>query len=245
MEINDDDGTTTRNTRPTKKQNTNQRKKNQSKEERCSRVMSWALRHAAIDLGLSMLSDGFVPVNEILHHKHAKLKGLTLEVIQTTVASNEKKRFSIKEDEAGVLHIRANQGHSIAGIDPNALLTLIAPQELAELTVVHGTYYDTWENHIRSQGLSKMKRNHIHFAAGLPQDDKTVISGMRKTCTIYIYLDGRKCSHDGIAFFRSDNRVILTAGVHDKGFLPPVYFSHVVSSKGELLLDNRVTTYQN
>ena len=243
MEIND--GTSAGNTRPTKRRNTNNRNKTQSKEERCSRVMSWALRHAATDLNLTMASDGYVPMNEILHHKHAKLKGLTLEVIQTSVASNDKQRFSIKEDEAGVLHIRANQGHSIVGIDPVALLTQITPQELAELTIVHGTYNDPWENHIRSQGLSRMKRNHIHFAAGIPQDDKSVISGMRKTCTIHIYLDGRKCSHDGIAFFRSDNGVILTAGVDDRGLLPTLYFSHVVSSKGELLLDNRVTTNHN
>lgn len=211
-----------------------------SNEERCSRALSWALRHAAPELGLTMTSDGYVPILEILQHKHARLKGLDLEGIRAMVESNEKRRFSIKEDEYGVTYIRANQGHSISGIDPEALLTRIKPEELATLTIVHGTYQEPWEKHIFSQGLSRMKRNHIHFASGLPKYDNSVISGMRKTCTIYIYLDGEKCSKDRIAFFRSDNGVILTAGVNDEGILPIKYFSHVISSTGEILFENQV-----
>ena len=32
--------------------------------------------------------------------------------------------------------------------------------------VVHGTYLDAWQ-HIKKSGLHKMKRDHIHLAAGL------------------------------------------------------------------------------
>jgi 2'-phosphotransferase len=242
---NNNDCGASNNKRPPRNRNNNSinnnRNKKKSKDEVYSRALSWALRHAAPELGLTMTCDGYVPVHEILQHKHAKFKGFTLEEIRTMVASNDKQRFSIKEDEHGTVCIRANQGHSIPGVDAEALLTRISAEELSTLTIVHGTYHDPWEKYICHQGLSKMKRNHIHFASGLPHEDDSVISGMRKTCTVFIYLDGVKCAEDGIAFFRSDNGVLLTAGVNDGGMLPATYFSHVTSSTGELIIDNRST----
>ena len=55
--------------------------------------------------------------------------------------------------------------------------------------------------------MKKMNRTHIHFASGLPNADG-VISGMRKTSTVHIYVDPVKCADDDIAFFTSDNGVI-------------------------------------
>ena len=46
------------------------------------------------------------------------------------------------------------------GIDPD-LKPITDPS--AYPVVVHGTYSKAWEQ-IRKQGLSKMRRNHIHFA---------------------------------------------------------------------------------
>lgn len=54
-----------------------------------------------------------------------------------------------------------------------------------------------------------MSRNHIHFAPGLPQEDG-VISGMRKSCDVYIYIDMVQAIKDGIDFYISSNNVILT-----------------------------------
>ena len=48
------------------------------------------------------------------------------------------------------------------GIDPD-LKPITDPS--AYPVVVHGTYSKAWEQ-IRKQGLSKMRRNHIHFAKG-------------------------------------------------------------------------------
>jgi len=53
--------------------------------------------------------------------------------------------------------------------------------------VIHGTYLRFWDS-IKKSGLSRMKRNHIHFAAGEPGTDG-VISGMRKSAEVYIYID--------------------------------------------------------
>jgi 2'-phosphotransferase len=218
-----------------------------------------------------MTPDGYVPVQELIAHVHPKLKVLTsVEQIQRIVANNDKQRYSLAEkpasiyydadkdsssendgdpdgNSATVLCIRANQGHSIDFIDPYQLLELLSSGELVSLpTVVHGTYYPAWDL-IKTGGLNRMTRQHIHFATGLPPTSKTpdgaeingVISGMRQTAEVRIFIDTRKCADDGIPFFRSANGVILTSGKDDCGILPTEYFSYVTDRGGTILLDNR------
>jgi 2'-phosphotransferase len=171
------------------------------------------------------------------------------------------------DDERHLL-IRANQGHSLRGMNANMLLTPLTTMELSDpnAIIVHGTTRVAWEKHIQHGGLSRMRRNHIHFATGLPRtapspspsnsssgdgdtnregggmgrgegnakrrggDNVVPISGMRSSSEIYIYVNGPKCASDGIAFHRSDNGVILTAGVDGGGMLPPRYFAKVVDA---------------
>lgn len=222
---------------------------NSDPSRRISHALSWVLRHQALELGLPITKDGYVPVSLILNHSHNRLKGMTLESIQTVVATNDKQRFKLEEKtiadfegkvqlDEPILCIRANQGHSIPGIDAHALLQPLTPSELAEIpTIVHGTFADAW-NTIQKKGLSKMGRNHIHFASGMIGEDG-VISGMRKSCQVYIYVNAVKCAEDGIKFFKSDNGVLLTAGLNEEGCLPVSYFSHVTDKSGNVLLDHR------
>ena len=53
--------------------------------------------------------------------------------------------------------------------------------------VIHGTYGKNWFS-IKEKGLSRMNRTHIHFAPGEPGQDG-VISGMRSSCQLFIYID--------------------------------------------------------
>lgn len=244
------------------KNDTSNLRKKTKNLRKLSHSLSWALRHAGPELQLTMTPDGFCPVQEILECSHPKLKGCwSLQDIQQVVETNDKQRFQLElrpardyrrpttdgavngasmASEENILCIRANQGHSIKGIDPNLLLRRLSPEELAELPmIVHGTYSEPWKT-IQQQGLSKMKRNHIHFASGVPNEGNAVISGMRRSCTVIIYLDAAKCAQDGIEFFTSDNGVILTAGLENKGILPVIYFSHVTDSEGNILLDQRM-----
>ena len=145
--------------------------------------------------------------------------------------------------KATILCIRANQGHSITVINPDLLLERLTSDDLLQNypTMVHGTYLKSWECIQSSGGLSKMKRNHIHFATGIPNAhgrNETVISGMRKSCDVYIYVNVRKCVLDNIAIYKSDNGVLLTAGVDDLGILPMQYFSRVTDASGNVLLQN-------
>jgi 2'-phosphotransferase len=231
--------------------------KNPPSNKRVSHSLSWALRHAAVDIGLTIQEDGYVPVQEILASNHSKLRGITLEQIQQVVETNDKQRFKLEErprhlyypmqesntdvDNSTILCIRANQGHSIRNIDPEKLLTRLSSEEIRAFPcIVHGTYPEAWTS-IRTTGLKKMNRTHIHFASGLPKDGFTdIISGMRKSCTVHIFLDTSKCADDdSLQFFTSDNGVILTDGVEHSGTLPSLYFSHVTDSSGNILMDNR------
>lgn len=216
---------------------------------RISHALSWVLRHKALELGLPISKDGYVPVDLLIQHSHPRLQNITVEQIQQVVANSDKQRYKLGEKmradfenkvklEEPFLCIRANQGHSIPGIDAHALLQPLTPSELAEIpTIVHGTFSDAWDV-IKQKGLSKMGRNHIHFASGLLGEDG-VISGMRKSCQVFIYINPAKCAEDGIKFFRSENGVLLTAGVNDEGIIPVDYFSHVMGKNGDILLDQR------
>jgi len=79
-------------------------------------------------------------------------------------------------------------------------------------------------NLFAKNGLSKMSRNHIHLAQGVPGSG--VISGMRKSSQILIYIDVQKALDAGIEFFLSDNGVVLTPG-NKKGLLEPTFFRRV------------------
>jgi len=213
------------------------RRRPSNRHVKTSKALSWVLRHGAPTMGLDMGTDGYVPLDQLLQNSHPRLRDLTEESIREVVATNDKQRFSLRQRDGGFWYIRANQGHSIDSIDPYQLLTPINPEDLGSITVIHGTYSEPWSRHISTEGLSKMGRTHIHFAKGMPSE-QGVISGMRKSCDIYIHVDGAKCAKNGVEFFESSNGVILTAGVDNKGILPPLYFSCVVARSGEILFGN-------
>eukprot|EP00842_Homolaphlyctis_polyrhiza_P006512 jgi/Hompol1/6862/HPOL_003698-RA len=97
--------------------------------------------------------------------------------------------------------------------------------------VVHGTYRKNLES-ILATGLRSMGRQHMHFAVGLA-GDSGVISGMRASCDVFIYIDAARAMADGIQFLRSANNVILSEG--RDGVLDPKYFARIVDRAGRVL----------
>lgn len=169
-----------------------------------SKALSYILRHGASKEGLQM-SEGFVFVDELL--KLQQLKRYSESDIRKVVDENDKKRFALRLDAAtNRLQIRANQGHTMEVDDLE--LDPITDHSDAPV-VVHGTYSECWEL-IKTQGLSRMSRNHIHFAPGEPGEEGVI--------------------SDGFRFYRSANNVILCPG-NEQGFLPPQYFEKVVQTK--------------
>lgn len=152
--------------------------------------------------------------------------------LKTVVSDSDKQRFALITID-GKEYVRANQGHSFPV--PDLELKRITKVEdiptgenSAEGVVVHGTYRSAWKL-IKQSGLSKMTRNHIHFAIGTPGESH-VISGMRSTCQVLIYVDVAKAIADGIDFFLSENQVVLSGG-NAEGFIPPTYFKAVLDAE--------------
>ncbi|XP_013406375.1 tRNA 2'-phosphotransferase 1 isoform X2 [Lingula anatina] len=202
----------------------------QGNDVRLSKTLSYLLRHGAEKEGFTFTEGGFLYVDDVL--KWSSLKTYTQEDILRVVENNDKKRFAVEQDEdTGRVKIRANQGHSVQ-VENLQLSPLIEASQYP--VVIHGTYRKAWES-IRSQGLSTMNRNHIHFAPGEPEDSG-VISGMRKSCQVLIYLNLQKALEDGLQFFLSDNNVILSPGNCD-GIISPKYFSKVMDRETGQSLD--------
>ncbi|KAJ4462705.1 putative phosphotransferase KptA/Tpt1 [Paratrimastix pyriformis] len=194
----------------------------QTEESRWSHKLTYILRHGAIKEGVPINHAGQVKVSDLLAHN--QFRGLTPEMLQRVVDTNDKKRFTI-ENIDGVPYIKAVQGHSMAvEVD----MTPIARAEDVPIAV-HGTNLAAWQI-IRHQGLKPMGRLHVHFASGLPREDG-VISGMRSSSDVLIYLDVRRALADGMALFRSANGVILTAGLG--GVVSPAYFLRVTDRRGQ------------
>lgn len=195
-----------------------------SRNIKLSKSLSYILRHGAEKEGLKLDEGGYINVSAILQLPAFKRCGYSESEVVTVVETNDKQRFALrKHPSAGILQIRANQGHSIHIKDDGTLLTPIDLSNCPD-TVVHGTYFRNWDS-IQTAGLSRQRRNHIHFAPGFPDDDG-VISGMRRDCELYIVIDARMAIEDGLQFSRSNNNVILCAGGAD-GCLSPKYFKEV------------------
>mmetsp|Transcript_20806 Transcript_20806/g.38883 ORF Transcript_20806/g.38883 Transcript_20806/m.38883 type:complete len:193 (+) Transcript_20806:631-1209(+) len=188
-------------------------------DTKLSRKLSYLLRHGAVKEGIQIDSAGFVAVPDLLQH----FSGAYTETdIRAVVQNNDKQRFLLQESN-GIVRIRANQGHSIRDIDADQLLERIEDPNQAKVCI-HGTYLCHLDSIMKS-GLQRMKRNHIHFAAG-EVDDNQVISGMRTRCEVKIYINVEAMLRDGIPLYRSSNNVLLSPGP-----IPPKYFAKVVRCK--------------
>ncbi|KAF7298953.1 putative tRNA 2'-phosphotransferase [Mycena indigotica] len=195
-----------------------------SPEVRMSKTLSWLLRHGAQSEGLPMRPDGFVKVTDLL--ANPRVVPLDHAQLQEMVKADAKQRFALIEEES-VWWIRANQGHSMKAVKELELKPILSISDIPTKIAVHGTTNAAWDL-IAAQGLSKMKRNHIHLAQGIANEN--VVSGMRKSSQILIFVDIERALVDGIKFSLSDNGVILTEG-DERGILPTKYFTRVETAK--------------
>ena len=159
--------------------------------------------------------------------------------------------FESDSDDPSNYLIRANQGHSIKVAEDGLLDPITLESDDLPKTVVHGTTTRAWPLIVRSGGLKTMTRTHVHFASGLPEgfknlEDDTednkerhkepVISGMRNTSSVLIYLDIQKALATGLKFWRSKNGVILSSG-DEAGIIPLEFFERVEDrKKGSIIM---------
>ena len=196
-----------------------------------SMALSGLLRHWAKDEGVPINEEGWVALEDALAYANREGDQYTEEDARHVVVLNDKQRFSMRLDPSAPVankrwQIRCNQGHTIEGIHVD--LEPLNLNMMTEPFALHGSYLDLWDS-IRTIGLQRMQRMHIHMAAGLPSE-KGVISGMRNDCDLYIWIDLKKAIAAGMRFFISSNNVILTEGIN--GAIPATYFHRVTTNDG-------------
>ncbi|XP_051901133.1 tRNA 2'-phosphotransferase 1 [Pristis pectinata] len=201
-------------------------RREQDPDVRLSKALAFVLRHGAAQLGLRIGGDGFLAVEAILQHPH--YRRYTVQDIKRVVDTNKKQRFTLRtHPETGALQIRANQGHTLQ-VEELELIPISLDSGNVPAQAIHGTYLRHWPL-IKAQGLRCMSRRHIHLSLGLPEDG-SIVSGMRSSCDLAIFVELRRALSDGIPFYLSTNQVILTPGNED-GVLPPKYFQKVLQLK--------------
>lgn len=167
---------------------------------RQSKFLSLVLRHEPEKVGLTLDPQGWVGVDELLRAFAARGRGLTRDQLETIVSTSDKQRFAFSPDGT---RIRANQGHSVEGVDLN--LPPAAPPEI----LFHGTA-DRFLESIRASGLIKGARHHVHLSAELQTARKV---GSRHGRLVVLEVAAGEMHRAGHVFFVSANGVWLADAV--------------------------------
>ena len=176
------------------------------------RLLSLVLRHRPEKIGITLSEGGWISTDVLINavnlyqEKMGKAPNASLEDLRKVVATSDKKRFALSENEECV---RANQGHSI---DIDLGLNPIEPPEF----LYHGTG-EQFIDPIMHKGLLKMERHAVHLSADTETASKV---GSRKGRAIILKVLTGQMHIDGHVFFRSDNGVYLTE------YVPPKYIMY-------------------
>lgn len=217
--------------------------RSEGREVQVSKALSKLLRHQADNVGIKLDGEGFAPLDKVLQWGPLKSLKVSLDEIKFVVETNSKKRFTLRpkadvnpcwsRDAAspGDYLIRANQGHSLE-VDSEALFT---PIKLGDADfpakVVHGTYFAFWNAILESGGLKSMNRAYIHCSDKTPEEG--AVSGMRRDAELLVEVDIERSLQEGVAWWRSENGVILTDG-GEGGVLGTRYFRRVAGRTADV-----------
>lgn len=164
---------------------------NEKEEKRISKHLSLILRHKPESINISLDSNGWADVNELIDKLNLNLNDL-----KQIVANNDKKRFILSDDFS---KIRANQGHSIS-VDLNL------EEEAPPLVLYHGTAVKNLDS-IKSKGLIKGQRQYVHLS--LDQDTALKV-GQRYGKPTILEIKAYNMYTQGFKFYLSENKVWLT-----------------------------------
>jgi putative RNA 2'-phosphotransferase len=178
---------------------------NPNRQTKLSKYLSYHLRHAPQELGLTLEPGGWVKINDLLSAASKDKYTIDRSDLESIVANCDKQRFSI--DPTGE-KIRANQGHSV---EVDLKLEPMGPPAV----LYHGTPEQSVVAILES-GLQKMARHHVHLSADL-QTARQV--GQRRGKSVILQVDAAAMDAAGVIFYRSANGVWLT------DFVAPEYLS--------------------
>lgn len=160
-----------------------------------SKFLSYTLRHCPEDIDLTLDSQGWADIAELIAKAPAQLS-LTADLIDQIVSTNDKQRFKICDDGK---RIRANQGHSIK-IDLQ-----LEPQQPPAI-LYHGTA-TRFIDAIFFEGLKAGNRQHVHLTDNKITAHKV---GQRHGKPIVLTIDAQNMFKQNHKFYLADNNVWLT-----------------------------------
>ncbi|MGE0741304.1 MAG: RNA 2'-phosphotransferase [Hyphomonadaceae bacterium] len=163
---------------------------------RISKTLSYWLRHRPDEAGLTLDAQGWAPVDQVLQALAERALPGDFETLLTVVEQSDKQRYELTPDLMG---IRARQGHSV-NIDL-ALAPAVPPTVL-----YHGTV-ERFLDAIVSEGLSKMRRHHVHLS---PDVETALRVGARRGKPVVLEVDAAAMHRDGRIFYVTQNAVWLT-----------------------------------
>lgn len=166
---------------------------------RASKFLTLVLRHDPGRIGLSLGPGGWGATRDLLRALSRHGLATTAEELQSIVASDDKRRFTLSDDGR---RIRAAQGHSIA-VDLG--LQAVEPPK----TLFHGTATATLDTILR-EGLKPVSRNHVHLSLDVPT---AIRVGARHGRPIVLEVAAGSLHRSGALFLLADNGVRLTAAV--------------------------------
>lgn len=165
-----------------------------------SKEVSRVLRHRPDSAGVVLDRQGWVPIEALLAGLAARGIHMSRAQLDGIVSTSDKQRFAVSDDGQS---IRANQGHSVGGIN------LQLRQKIPPSRLFHGTTALSVES-IERSGLRPMTRNHVHLSS----DRATAIAvGGRRGAAVVFEIDAHRMHKDGIKFLQSVNGVWLVDSV--------------------------------
>jgi len=215
--------------------------------DRIGRALSKILRH---EVGtkqpckhIKVREDGFVLLKDVAELQQIQFQLTKLDaqrkylpVFEEIVRTCNKQRFTLLREGRKVF-IRANQGHSIPMVKQDKLLKVWRPEAGStpvvdgRAAVVHGTYEAAVGEILKSGGLNRMNRTHIHFTT--TDVFKGAQSGFRGSCNRLIYVDYEKARQEGFEFWVSSNGVVLCSG-DENGSLPTEFILQITDRNGKV-----------
>jgi putative RNA 2'-phosphotransferase len=173
---------------------------------RLSKFLSYVLRHKPDAIGLTLDSQGWASIDELITKANAAGTRFDQVALLRVVETSDKKRFSVSPDG---LRIRAAQGHSVSvelGLSPRQ-----PPPVL-----YHGTA-TRFVDSILAEGLKPQARQYVHLSL----DEATALRVGERHGKAYIFrVDALAMRAKGFIFYLSDNGVWLTERVSPEFLLP-------------------------
>ncbi len=166
-----------------------------------SKAISFALRHKPWVFELELDDRGWVAVDDLINafrQNGSQWEKLAQSDIERIIATSEKERFEIKDDQ-----IRALYGHSLPG---KLKKTVASPPAI----LYHGTTSQVIDI-IMKNGLKPMKRQYVHLS--LDTETAIEVAKRKKGQVIVLQVSAQRAYQNGVKFYEGNEAVWLADDV--------------------------------